>query len=87
MHETQVRRWPNQLSVHGFTNLLFANARLPGQGGKGTPWSTVAGTIRLQGQPFLAGLILRARTANNFGQIVVEREEQWLACLRVTGLE
>ncbi|MGA2031694.1 MAG: hypothetical protein ABSG68_05520 [Thermoguttaceae bacterium] len=87
MHETEVRRWPNQLSASGFAHILFANARLPGDGGKGTPWSTVAGTIRLQGQPLMAGLILRARTANNFGQVVVEREEQWLACLRVTGLE
>jgi len=78
-----VRYWPAQVSVRGFANLLFSHVRLPGEGGKGTPWSTVAGIVKLQGQPLMAGLILRAESSNSLGQIVIDREEKWLGCLRV----
>ena len=81
--EPLVRRWPAQVSVRGFANLLFSHVRLPGDGGKGTPWSSVAGIVKLQGQPLMAGLILRAESSNSLGQVVVDREEQWLGCLRV----
>lgn len=78
-----VRRWPAQVSVRGFANLLFTHVRLPGDGGKGTPWSAVAGIVKLQGQPLMAGLILRAESSNSLGRVVIDREEKWLGCLRV----
>jgi hypothetical protein len=78
-----VRRWPAQVSVRGFANLLFTHVRLPGEGGKGTPWSAAAGIVKLHGQPLMAGLILRAESSNSLGQIVIDREENWLGCLRV----
>ncbi len=83
LHRPFVRRWPSQVSARGFAHLFFANAKLPGDGGKGTPWSSVAGAFRLKGQPLMAGLILRAAAPNSLGQTIIEKEYQWLGCLRV----
>ena len=74
---------PPQLSVQGFTRVFFARAPLPGDGGKGTKWSAVAGRFEAGGQKYVAGLRLVAASANNLGQIAVERETQWLDLLRV----
>ena len=65
-HRPLIRRWPSQVSARGFAHLFFANAKLPGDGGKGSPWSSVAGMFKLKGQPVMAALILRppARTAS-----------------------
>jgi len=82
-HRTLVRRWPAQLSVHGFAHQFFTYAKLPGQGGKGTPWSSAAGVFKMEGQPVMAGLILRAEGPTNLGQMIVEREAQWLDILRI----
>jgi hypothetical protein len=83
VHNPLVRRWPNQLSARGFAHLFFGSVRLPGDGGKGTPYCSVAGIFKLEGQPVMAGLVLRAASSNSFGQTVIDREEQWLGCLRV----
>jgi hypothetical protein len=83
VHRPLVRSWPNQFSARGFAHVLFANVRLPGDGGKGTPWSSVAGMFKLDGQPVMAGLVLRAAQPNSLGQIIVESEHEWLGCLRV----
>ncbi len=77
-------RWPNQVSARGFAHLVFNHVRLPGDGGKGSAWSSVAGIFKVQNQPVVAGLILRAAEPNNFGQVIIEAEHQWLGCLRVT---
>jgi hypothetical protein len=82
-HRTLVRRWPAQLSVHGFAHQFFTHAKLPGQGGKGTPWSSAAGVFKVDGQPVMAGLILRAEGPANLGQMIVEREAQWFDILRI----
>jgi len=82
-HRTVVRRWPGQLSVNGFVHQFFANAKLPGQGGKGTPWSSAAGMLKIEGQTLIAGLVLRAEAPTNLGQMIVEREAQWLDILRI----
>jgi hypothetical protein len=82
-----IRRWPGQLSGSGFANVVFANVRLPGDGGKGTPWSAVAGMFKMQGQPLMAGLVLRAAQPNSIGQTVIESEPMWLGCLRVKERE
>ena len=83
LHEPLVRRWPNQVSARGFAHIFFNNARLPGSGGKGTPWSSVAGIVKMHHQPVMAGLVLRAEKPNSFGQTVVDSEDKWLGCLRV----
>jgi hypothetical protein len=83
LHRPLVRRWPNQLSANGFAHLFFNNARLPGTGGKGTYWSSVAGVFKVRGQPMMAGLVLRAEKPNSLGQTIIDAEHQWLGCLRV----
>ncbi len=83
LHQPLVRRWPNQVSARGFAHIFFNNARLPGAGGKGTPWSSVAGLFKVRNQPVMAGLVLRAAMPNGFGQTIVDSEEKWLGCLRV----
>jgi hypothetical protein len=82
-HRPLIRRWPNQVSARGFAHQFFANAKLPGDGGKGTPWSSVAGVFKLKGQPLMAALVLRTASPNSLGQTIIEEEHQWLGCLRV----
>jgi hypothetical protein len=82
-HGTLIRRWPAQLSSKGFAHQFFTHARLPGQGGKGTPWSSAAGLFKIEGQPLMAGLILRAEAPTNLGQRIIEQEAQWLDILRI----
>jgi hypothetical protein len=83
LHGSVVRRWPKQVSATGFAHLFFSNAKLPGAGGKGTPWSSVAGMFNFQGNPVMAGLVLCAEKPNSLGQTIIESEYQWLGCLRV----
>lgn len=82
-HKPTIRRWPPQLSVRGFAHQFFINAKLPGQGGKGTPWCSVAGVFKMEGQSVMAGMILRAEAATQLGPRVVEHEAQWLDVLRI----
>ncbi len=83
LHRPLIRRWPNQVSARGFAHLFFNHARLPGVGGKGTVWSSVAGVVKIGEQPVMAGLVLRAAAPNSLGQTVIDAEHQWLGCLRV----
>lgn len=83
LHRPLIRRWPNQVSANGFAHLFFNHARLPGDGGKGTPWSSMAGLFKAKGRPVMAGLIFRAAESNSLGQTIIESEHQWLGCLRV----
>jgi hypothetical protein len=82
-HRPLIRRWPSQLSAEGFAHAFFANAQLPGDGGKGTPWCSVAGRFKIQRQSLMAGLVMRADAANNFGQTIIHEEHEWLGILRV----
>ncbi len=82
-HRPVYRRWPAQVSVRGFAHMFFSNVRLPGQGGKGTPWCSAAGVFKLEGKPLLAGLLMRAETTTSLGQHIVEEEAQWLDILRI----
>ncbi|MBN1394217.1 MAG: hypothetical protein JW959_04285 [Pirellulales bacterium] len=82
-HRPLVRRWPNQVSARGFAHLFFKHAKLPGLAGKGTVWSSVAGVVKVAGEPVMAGLVLRAAVPNSIGQTIVDAEHQWLGCLRV----
>jgi hypothetical protein len=85
-HQPLIRRWPHQVSTRGFAVAFFNNIRLPGEAGKGTPWSAVAGIFKHHGTPMMIGLILRAASPNSLGQIVVNTEHEWLGCLRVKTL-
>lgn len=82
-HRPLVRRWPGQVSARGFAHLFFANVKLPGEGGKGTPWASVAGVFKQKGKPVMAALVLRAESPNSLGQTIIEKEHEWLGCLRV----
>jgi hypothetical protein len=83
LHQPLIRQWPAQLSTQGFSNTLFSNLRLPGDHGKGTPWSVIAGRFEGGGQNILAGVVLCAAAPNSLGQFVIERPGQWLDLLRV----
>ncbi|MBN2583121.1 MAG: hypothetical protein JXL80_08635 [Planctomycetes bacterium] len=85
IHRPVVRRWPPQLSAKGFAHMFFQHVRLPGEGGKGTPWSSAAGLLKIEGQPLMAGLVLRTESPSSHGQEIVQKEEQWLSMLRVKG--
>jgi hypothetical protein len=82
-HGPLIRGWPAQLSVQGYAHRFFQEVRLPGDGGKGTPWSSVAGVFKFRGQALMAGLVLRAPQPNSLGQVIIETEHEWLGCLRV----
>ncbi len=81
-HRTVIRRWPAQLSPRGFAHAFFASARLPGHAGKGTPWCSAAGVFKFEGQPLMAGLVMRAEKPNGLSQVVVEHDTKWLDILR-----
>jgi len=86
-HHTLVRCWPQQLSITGFGHSFFRHARLPGDGGKGTHWCSAAGVAKLQGQPVMAGLVMRSELPNSLGQVIIEHETKWLDVLRVKPAE
>ena len=82
-HRPLSRRWPSQLSAEGFAHTFFAQAKLPGDRGKGTPWCSAAGRFEVGRQPVMAGLVMRAESGNNFSQSIVHQQHEWLGILRV----
>jgi hypothetical protein len=84
-HGTRVELWPPQLSAQGFASAFFAHLRLPGNRGKATQWSAVAGRVEAEGQGFLVGMVLRAAAPNQLSQYLLETEGQWLDVIRVRG--
>jgi hypothetical protein len=82
-HQPLFQRWPAQLSSKGFARVLFSHAKLPGDGGKGTPWCSIAGKFQANNENYLAGLVCCADRPNALGQIEVEQTGQWLDVLRV----
>lgn len=82
-HQPLIRRWSPQLSVKGFALVVFQRCPLPGDGGKGSPWSTLAGVFEMDGQPVMAALIVRAASDNSHGQKIIEAPHAWLDGLRV----
>ena len=87
VHQPIVRRWSQQLSVHGFHQSFFQKVALPGSAGKGTPWCSAAGRLSLGQHQFLIGMVFVSNRANGFVQIVVEHEGQWLNTIRVREQE
>jgi hypothetical protein len=84
-HQPLVRRWPGQVSAQGFAHMFFQHVRLPGEAGRGTPWSSIGGLAKVEGQPFMVGLVLRTATPSSHAQYVIDSEEKWLGMLRVKG--
>jgi hypothetical protein len=82
-HRPPIRLWPSQVSISGFAHKFFRKTPLPGDGGKGTPWCSVAGVFEYKDQPYLIGLILRAETNNSHSQYAIEQPTKWLDLLRV----
>ena len=84
-HRPLARSWPAQLSIKGFAHMFFQHVRLPGDGGKGTPWCSAAGVFRVDGQPMVAGMVFRTRSNSSYRQAIIDVEEKWMNMLRVRG--
>jgi len=82
-HDALIRRWPEQLSTTGFAHVFFRNAKLPGDGGKGTAWCSAAGLAKVEGHPVMVGVLMRSAHPNGLGQVILEQETKWLDVLRV----
>ena len=82
-HRPVYHRWPAQLSWRGFAHTFFTNVRLPGDDGRGTPWSSVAGIAKTGQGSVMAGLVLRSEQATGFGHEIIEREGEWLRVLQI----
>ncbi len=78
-----VQVWPAQLSPAGFSNSFFANCKLPGERGQGTPWCSVSGKY-LDGQVrLLLGVVLCAAAPNSLGEFTIDQPTQWMDLLRI----
>jgi len=82
-HRPLVRRWPAQLSTQGFAHAFFQQVRLPGEGGRGTPWCSAAGVMKLDDRPLMVGLVMRTEKPTSHGQTIIVSAEKWLDLLRV----
>ena len=82
-HQPVCRCWPSQLSSQGFSQSFFNHVCLPGNQGKGTPWTSLTGKFSVGGQAFLVGLVCCATTPNSLGQFIIEHEGQWFDTLRI----
>lgn len=83
LHRPIFRRWPAQLSAHGFPQFFFLNLKLPGNKGLNTPWSSIAGRFQVEDGSLLVGMVFYADKPNGLSQTVVEHEGQWRDALRV----
>ncbi len=83
LHLPVCRCWPAQLSSQGFSQSFFNHVPLPGNRGKGTPWTSLTGKFQVGEQGFLIGLVCCSETSNSLSQFVVEHEGQWFDTLRI----
>jgi hypothetical protein len=82
-HQPMFRRWPEQLSTHGFAQAFFKHVRLPGDAGKKTPWCSVAGRFDAGDCQLLAGIVCCAASPNAHSTVIVEHAGQWHDVLRI----
>lgn len=82
-HRPDVYRWPGQMSTRGFSQRFFAQAKLPGHHGEGTPWTAIAGRVDYEGAGYLIGLVCCADDDNPLGHILVEQKQQWTDIVRI----
>ena len=83
VHRPLLRIWPGQVSSQGFVRAFHHHLQLPGERGKGTPWSSVTGKFTAGGQQYLVGLVCCGDKPNGLGQVEVEHEGRWLDVVRV----
>ena len=83
LHQPICRCWPNQLSSQGFAQSFFNHVSLPGNRGRGTPWTSVVGKFYAGEPAFLIGLACCTESPNSLSQFVIEHEGQWLDTLRI----
>jgi hypothetical protein len=83
LHLPVCRCWPAQLSSQGFSQSFFNHVALPGNRGKGTPWTSLTGKFQVGEQGFLVGLVCCSETSNSLSQFIVEHEGQWFDTLRI----
>jgi len=84
-HAPLRRRWPAQLSSNGFAHAFFASVHLPGDGGRGTPWASLAGTVKGKDRSMMVALVVRSARPNSFGHRILKNEGDWLHALSVRG--
>lgn len=77
-HKPVRLRWPEQLSASGFAHSFFMHAKLPGDGGKGTPLASAAGVAKTHLGSVMVAMIVRAERPNSYGQQILETEGDWL---------
>ena len=82
-HQPLCRCWPAQLSSQGFAQSFLNHVSLPGNRGKGTPWTSIVGKFHVGEQIFLIGIVCCSETSNSLSQFIVEHEGQWFDTLRI----
>lgn len=82
-HQPLCRCWPAQLSSQGFAQSFLNHVSLPGNRGKGTPWTSIVGKFHVVEQVFLIGIVCCSETSNSLSQFIVEHEGQWFDTLRI----
>lgn len=83
-HDPVRLRWPEQLSGPGFAHSFFVHAKLPGDAGKGTPLSSVAGMAKTHLGSVMVAMVVRAERPNSYGQQILENEGDWLRAFQTT---
>jgi len=82
-HQPLCQCWPAQLSSQGFMQSFLNHVSLPGNRGKGTPWTSIVGKFHVSEQVFLIGIACCSETSNSLSQFIVEHEGQWFDTLRI----
>jgi hypothetical protein len=82
-HHSILVRWPEQLSASGFQQAFFNHAGLPGDHGRGSCWSAVAGRFSMADSQYLLGLVFSTADADGLGELAVKHEGQWLDVVRI----
>lgn len=82
-HQPLCRCWPAQLSSQGFAQSFLNHVSLPGNRGKGTPWTSIVGKFQVSEQVFLIGIACCSETSNSLSHFIVEHEGQWFDTLRI----
>ena len=83
LHQPIRHCWPEQLSSKGFAQSFFNLVALPGNRGKGTPWTSLTGRFQAGNQVFLLGIVCCTGDSNSLSQFFVEHEGQWFDMVRI----
>ncbi len=81
-HRPVFRRWPEQVSQHGFMHAFFHAMRSAQDGSECSGWSRLAGRVEWRGTPILIGMVLRTDSPQR-ESTEVEHAGRWLDLLKV----